>query len=370
MKPLPETIVRRIAERGRGLTVLVLRTGAFGDVLRTLPVVRMMRSALPEAAIHWAADDRWVELLAGHPELDGCHAVPREEWSRLLRSPLRWPALLGSVRCVVRGLRAVRADLVLDFQGNLRSGCLGWLSGAPVRLGYSGPQQQEGNCCFSTHRVPAGPIRMPRIERNLALVRALGIEAATLPDGGLPFSAPCLRAGRDLVAGLIGRGRAYAVIAPGASARQAYKKPPAVLLAAAARALRNRETVPIVVHGPDEQTDAERVVEASAGAAVLAPPTDLRMLAAIIRRARLVVAGDTGPLHLACAAGCPVVAIYGPTDPAINAPWGVTHASVCPPERTYTGVRREDRAAGGFEGVTEEAVEAAVDDVLNRTSQP
>ena len=367
MKPLPETLVRRIADRGEGLTVLVLRMGAFGDMLRTLPVVRMMRFALPAATIHWVADDRWVQVFAGHPELDGCYAVPRREWSRLGSSPLLWPALLNSVRRVVRELRSARPDLVLDFQGNLRSGILGLLSGAPVRLGYSGPQQKEGNRIFSTHRVPEGPRRMPRMARNIALVRALGIESSTLPDGGLPFSAPCVRAGRDLVAGLIGRGRAYAVIAPGASAKQAYKKPPAALLAAAARAVRAREIVPIVVHGPGEEADAARVVEASSGEAVLAPPTDLRMLAAIVRRARLLVAGDSGPLHLACAAGCPVVAIYGPTDPEVNAPWGVPHASVFPPGRTYTGVKKQDRTAGGFEGVTAEAVATAVGDVLDRT---
>jgi len=369
VKPLPPQLVRRVAARGEGLTVLVLRMGAFGDLLRTLPVVRVLRSALPAASIRWVADDQWVQVLADHPDVNAWHALPRREWSHLLRSPLRWPALLGSIRRVVRELRSAHPDLVVDFQGNLRSGLLGLLSGAPVRLGYSGPQQQEGNRLFSTHRVPKGPRRMPRMERNLALVRAMGIESSPLPDGGLTFSVPTLQAGRDLVAGLVGRGRTYAVIAPGASVRQAYKKPPAVLLAAAARALTARGIVPVVVHGPGEEADAARIVEASSGEAALAPPTDLRMLAAIIKGARLLVAGDSGPLHLACAAGCPVVAIYGPTDPVINAPWGVPHASVFPPGRTYTGIKRKDRTVGAFEGITAEAVAAAVSEVLDRTGR-
>jgi heptosyltransferase-1 len=139
-----------------------------------------------------------------------------------------------------------------------------------------------------------------------------------------------------------------------------------MLLAAAARALAARGITPVVVHGPGEEADADRVVEASSGEAALAPPTDLRMLAAVIKGARLLVAGDSGPLHLACAAGCPVVAIYGPTDPVINAPWGVPHASVFPPGRSYTGIKRTDRTASGFEGITVEAVAAAVNDVLDR----
>ncbi len=368
MDPLPERLTLRIAEHGEGLTVLALRMGAFGDILRTLPAVRLLRFSLPEARIYWIVDDRWAEVVADHPDLDGAFVVPRKEWSRRFRSPVRWPSLLVSIARFREEIRLEAPDLLVDFHGNLRSGIVGWLSGAKVRLGHSGPQQKEGNRLFTTHRVDEGPQRMPRMERNLALVRALGLPTAPLPDGGLPFSVPCALEGRDLVAGVIGRGHRYAAIVPGASAKQAYKKPPAPLLAAAARELRKRDIHPLVFYGPGEEDDARRAVEASDGAAALAPPTSLRLLAAAVRRARLLVAGDTGPLHLACAVGCPVVAIYGPTDPQVNAPWGVPHASVFPPGRTYTGIKRTDREAGGFEGLTPDAVAAAVRDVLDRTS--
>jgi ADP-heptose:LPS heptosyltransferase len=368
VKPLPETLAQRFLGHGEGLTVLALRMGALGDVLRTLPPVRLLRFAFPDAKIYWVVDDRWAPILTDHPDLDGCFAVPRREWSRLARSPALWVSLVLSVARFAREVRSAAPDIVLDFHGNLRSGVLGRLSGAAVRLGYSGPQQKEGNRLFTTHRVDAGPQRMPRMERNLALLRALGVAVEPLPDGGIPFSVPCLKAGRDLVAGRIGRGRPYAVIVPGASAKQSYKKPPAGLLAAAAREIRSRGVHPLVLHGPGEESDAIQTVRACAGAAALAPPTDLRMLAAVVRRARLLVAGDTGPLHLACAVGCPVVAIYGPTDPEVNAPWGVPHAAVSPPGRVYTGVKRTDREAGGFEGVTPEAVAGAVREVLDRAS--
>ena len=369
MRPFPESLLRRIESHGEGLTLLALRMGAFGDILRTLPAVRLVRFALPEARIYWVADDRWVQVLADHPDLDGCFAVPRKEWSRLARSPLLWPSLLFSIARFARELREVGPSLVLDFHGNLRSGVLGALSGAAIRLGYSGPQQKEGNRLLTTHRTPPGPQRMSRMERNLDLVRALGFATAPLPDGGLPFNPSCVLAGRDLVASRIGRGRRYAVLAPGASAKQAYKKPPAELLSTAARELRSHEIASLVVHGPGEESDAARVVEASGGAATLAPPTDLRLLAAIVKHAQILVAGDSGPLHLACAVGCPVVAIYGPTDSEVNAPWGVPHAAVSPPGRAYTGVKRLDREAGRFEGISSEAVAAAVTDLLRRTGR-
>src|SRR6185295_1456247 len=129
--------------------------------------------------------------------------------------------------------------------------------------------------------------------------------------------------------------------------------------AAAARQLGELGVTPLVAYGPGEDMDAARVVQASDGAAHLLPPTDLAMLAALLRRARLFCGGDSGPLHLACAAGCPVVAIYGPTDPEVNAPWGVPHRVVAPPDRVYTGIKKEDRGRG-FEGITPEAVRRAV----------
>ena len=203
------------------------------------------------------------------------------------------------------------------------------------------------------------------MERNLDLVRALGIADRPLPGGGIPFARPCLREARDAVAGRIGRGRRYALLAAGASRGQAYKKPPAPLLAAAARALETRGIAAVVVWGPGEEEDAAAVVRAAGGAAVMAPPTDLRLLAAVVRRATLVLSGDSGPLHLACAAGRPVVALYGPTDPVVNAPWGAPHEVVHPGGRAYTGVKRLDRRSG-FEGLTGEEVAAAVLRLLDR----
>lgn len=365
VRPFPASLRRSLENDGAGLTVLVLRMSAFGDILRTLPAVRLVRFALPDARIHWAVDERWAMVLEHHPDLDGCLKLPRREWAALARSPRGWPALLASVRRVVREMRSLRPGLALDFHGNLRSGLLGRLSGAPVRVGYSGHQQKEGNRVFSTHRVPAGERRRSRMERNLDLVRALGIPDRPLPDGGIRFTRSCLREARDAVAERIGRGRRYAVLAAGASRGQAYKKPPAPLLAAAARALEARGVASLVAWGPGEEEDAAAVVHASGGAAVPAPPTDLRLLASVVRRATLVVSGDSGPLHLACAAGRPVVALYGPTDPAVNAPWGVPHEIVHPPERVYTGVKSRDRRSG-FEGLAGEAVAAAVLRLLDR----
>ncbi len=372
VRPLPASLISALERHGEGLKILVVRLGALGDILRTLPAVRLVHSGLPGASIHWLAREPWTEFLEDHRDLDGVVAFPADALGRYGASPLAWPRLAAETRKGVQRVRRVGADLVLDFHGDLKSGLLGILSGAPTRLGYSGPQQREGNRLFTTHHVPAGPRRMSRIERNLLLVRALGLPHAPLPDAGLASTIPVVRAARALAASLAGDGHRYAVLAPGASRRQSYKKPPAPLLAAAARALARHEIAPIVVHGPGEEADAARAVGEAGGLARLAPPTDLRVLAELLRRAHVFVGGDSGPLHLACAVGCPVVALYGPTDPIINAPWGVPSAVVCPPGRAYTGVKRRDRRQGRFEGIAPEHVEAAVEEVLTlrRETEP
>jgi len=362
---LPAELGRALARGGETLRILVLRFGALGDVLRTLPAVRLVRRGLPRADITWAVDEGWAGFLDGHPDLDRVLPFPRSRWNRLRRSPTEWRRLPGLVREWRGRLRDAAPDLTLDFHGNLRSGVSGRLSGAEVRLGYAGHQQKEGNRLLTSHRVPAGPRRISRIERNLALVRALGLPDAPLPGGGLPLSAAARQRAAATVIETLGAAGPYALAVPGVSRRQAYKRPPAALLAAGLRAAADRGIRSIVVWGPGERDDARAVLERAGGGATLAPPTDLRQLAALLAGARLAITGDTGPLHLACAVGCPVVALYGPTDPLVNAPWGVTHEALWPAGNRYTGVKRRDRRQG-FEGLDETAVRRATERLLDR----
>ena len=194
------------------------------------------------------------------------------------------------------------------------------------------------------------------MSRNLSLLAPLGIDPHPIPDGGLPRRPELDAEAGELVGATLGALERYAVISPGVSARQAYKKPPPEMLAAAARRLRQSGIGVLVTHGPGEIRDAEKVAALSGGTAVVAPPTSLPLLFHLIRNAIAFIGGDTGPLHIACAVGTPVLGIYGPTDPEVNAPWNVPSETVFPRDRTYTGVKRIDRAGGGFVGLTEATV--------------
>lgn len=368
MRPLPHSLIEALAAGGEGMTLLVVRLGALGDVVRTLPAVRLVRRGLPGARLVWVVEERSSPAIDGHRDLDGVVVVPRREWERLGRSPAGWPGLGRSLVRLGRALRRLEADLVLDFHGNLRSGLVGRMTGAPVRIGYAGRQQREGNRLLTTHRVDGGPPRTPRTERNLGLVRALGLPDAPLPAADTPLVARGRAEAARVLAGTGLAERAWAILSPGASARQAYKRPPPALLAAAAAELACAGVASLVVWGPGEREDARRVVEASEGVALEAPPTSLAELAGLAERARLFVGGDSGPLHLACAAGCPVVGLYGPTDPEVNRPWGVPCRALAPAGRVYTGIKRVDRASGGFEGLEAVEVARATRELLSETA--
>jgi ADP-heptose:LPS heptosyltransferase len=353
VRALPLSLRRAIESEGTDLNVLVVRLGAMGDILRTIPAVRLLRRALPRARIFWAVKEKLERLLKSHPDLDG-----------LVRAPTEWPGLIGEIAGFRKELRELSLGLAIDFHGNLRSGIVCLLSCAPVRIGYEGHQQKEGNRLFLTHRLPSADRRTPRMERNLALVARLGVDLHSPPPADLPL----VEAGAEAAATIVGKlpdpAAPFAVISPGASPSQIYKKPPVELLAAACRRLRGRGISSLVVYGPGEEADARAVVSAAEGSAILAPPTDLAALAALLSRARIFVGGDSGPLHMACASGCPVVGIYGPTDPVVNQPWGVPFRTVFPPQRSYTGIKRRDRSAGGFAGLEPGQVGAAVAELV------
>jgi len=363
VRALPPSLAERLSRNGEGLTVLVVRLSALGDLLRTLPAVRLLRRALPLARLVWVVEDRWTAAIEGHADLDRLLVLPRKMWSEMWRSPRRWAELLVSIRDFRRRLRSEQADLAIDFHGNLRSGVAAWCSGAPVRLGYDGHQQKEGNRWFTTHRRPAGERRTSRIDRNLGLLGALDLAVGPLPQLELPLASRGAVSAAAVLREALPEAAGYAIVNPGASRAQQHKKPPAALLAAACRRLAARKVLPLVVWGPGEKDDAMAVV-AAAGGARLAPPTELATLAALLAGARLFVGGDSGPLHLACATGCPVLALYGPTDPEVNRPWAVPYRAIHPPGRIYTGIKRLDRRHG-FDGLAPRAVEQAIDELLS-----
>jgi heptosyltransferase I len=291
---------------------LIVRTSSIGDVVHTLPAL----SALSRAGFRagWLVEPAARPLVARNPLVDPAVVVPPAK--RFQGAP----ALEA-----LRRLRAERFDVALDFQGLWKSAAWAWLSGARRVIGFSAAWRREG----ASQVLVGEPVELDTravhvIDKNLALLAALGIDAI----GHREFPLPPTSAEAAVVAGRLGeRGvDRFALLSPAGG--WASKRWPAERFALLAQGLRANGLRSLVSWGPGEEHLARQVAAASDGAAEALFPSSLLEYVEMARRAAVVVAADTGPLHLACAIGVPVVALFGPTDPARNGPFSEDDAVV------------------------------------------
>jgi lipopolysaccharide heptosyltransferase I len=230
-----------------------------------------------------------------------------------------------AVRQAVSDLRRRRRDVALDLQGLWKSAAWTRLAGARRAVGFGPRWRREPlSAALLTEQAPLGPEAVHVIDKNLALLVTVGLSAVGLREFPLPPSDEArARVSKALEAEGVGD---FVILNPGGG--WASKLWPPESFGRVAEGLRSRGLAAIVTWGPGEEALADRVVAASDGAARRAFPTTLLELVELSRRARLMVAADTGPLHLACAAGVPVVGIFGPTDPARNGPWSPRDVTV------------------------------------------
>lgn len=322
--------------------VLIVRLGAVGDVLRALPAVTAIRKGVPGIGIAWLVEDLARPLLEGHPDIDQLFRFPRRELGRVGRHPSQAVAALGRMR---QELRAWRATVAIDLQSSLKSGLASMLSGAPRRVGFAPPFCRELNFLFTNEWAVPASRWLNRVERNLQLVQALGVECDPI-EVALPEARGEGEAATEILNRLAPGSGPVILISPGASALQAHKMWPAERYGHLAILLRDSTGArPIVVWGPREEPLAGRIVQDAGGAAILAPASDLRLLAALLRRSDLFIGADTGPMHLAWVVGCGVVVLFGPTDPRLNAPMGRGNELVRSSDGEMAGIRPEAVAA-------------------------
>jgi heptosyltransferase-1 len=288
------------------MNILVVRLGALGDVVHAVPAVAALRRAFPAARIDWLVERRHRDLVELVTAVDRVIA-------------LEAPTMAGWREAVGR-LRQVPYDVALDFQGLMKSAVLARASGAPRVIGFSIWHLREKAArpfYSSAGDAEGGHV----IHKNLRLLRVLGIEDDTVTFPLADVDSPALTALRSTIDG------PFALINPGAA--WPNKRWPADRFGGVAAFIRDmRQLTPVVLWGPGEEALAAAVVAASSNAAVLAPATTVADLVALSRQASLVVSGDTGPLHIATAAGAPTVSLFGPTNPERNGPWRDADVSV------------------------------------------
>jgi len=324
---------------------LLVRLSSIGDVVHTLPALAALHRHGWEA--DWLVEPPSRVLLDLNPLLGLVLAAPS-------RKHFGWRKALATLRAA----RSRRYDAALDFQGLWKSATWARLSGARRVIGWEGASRREPSSGLligeRVARAGGGHV----IDKNLALLHPLGIEAVGRREFPLPLSAEAV-ARVDAGLAALGGGE-IALLNPGGG--WASKLWAAERYGELAKGLRALGLLPLVSWGPGEEALADRVVAASEGTAVRSFPTTLLDYVEIARRARLVVAADTGPLHLACAVGTPVVALFGPTDPARNGPFSpedvvIRRTPPCAPCYSRTCVRH----AAIMDGIAVAEVRAAAE---------
>jgi lipopolysaccharide heptosyltransferase I len=286
------------------MNILVVRLGALGDIVHTVPAVAALRRAFPEARIDWVVDARHAAFADLVVPVDRVIALEKP-------SPGAWIDL-------VRTLRPSHYDVALDFQGLMKSAVIARASGARRVAGFSIWHLREKTARPFYSDVDGQDHPPHVIQKNLSLLSTVGVNSTEVRFPLARTASAALEMVKEEVNA--GGGASFALLNPGAA--WPNKRWPAARYGEVAGFLREvRGVRSYVLWGPGEAPLAQEVIDASSGAARLAPPTTTADLLELSREAVLMVSGDTGPLHIAGAAGTPLVAIFGPTDPARNGPW-------------------------------------------------
>jgi lipopolysaccharide heptosyltransferase I len=295
--------------------VAIIKPSALGDIVHSLPVLTALRARFPRATITWVVNRAFEPLLTGHPDLTDTLPFDRGALKGVRGA-------VAATLAVASELRRRRFDLVIDMQGLLRSGVMAWLTGAPRRVGFS--SAREGSRYAYTHRVKSpGRKEAHAVDRMWAVAEAFGV-------GHLPkqFRVP-LRAeeveaaARDLSA------LPRPVVAVAVGAKWLTKRWPTAHFAELLRRAQSHIGGSAVFVGTGEDTAASQDVIANLrGPALdLTGKTSLPRLAAVLSLADVMLANDTGPLHLGAALGRPCVAPYLCTKVVLHGPY--TPAAGC-----------------------------------------
>ena len=291
--------------------MLVVRLGAIGDVVNALVFATALKEARLDIHLGWVVHPLAAPLVQGHPCIDRVHL-----WKRTAGPS----AFATELARLVREVRAERYDLAVDLQRIQKSAFLARFSGAPRVLGYDRARAKELSWLWTKERIPAREQARHMLLHYLEFAQYLGVETKT-PRHLFPPDDAAEAWGAELVREL---GAEPVLVNLGAT-KPANRWIPERFGVLARELSRD---VPVCFTGGTSDLSVASAARAASGDARvrdLVGQTSLRQLVALTRRARLYIGCDTGPMHIAAGLGTPVVALFGPADPARTGPWGSGH---------------------------------------------
>jgi heptosyltransferase-1 len=312
------------------MRILIVKISAMGDVLHALPVLDYLKQASPGCEIDWVVEEAFADLLSGNPLISKLHTVRFKQWKR---KPFSL-ATINEILAVRSGIAGRAYELVIDIQGNIKSGMVAWLSGCPRRVGFNRDAAQESlNALFINRRIPL------RSEDSHITDQYLRIAAASfdLEFSGLQLHTDvCTRAEDDLAADeLVKRyckGGPLFLIHTGTTWQTKFWHEPGWIELGQRIISSFPGSILLFSWGNEsERSEAERITTALGSQAVQLGKLSIMRLAALVKKVNIVMGGDTGIVHLAAAVGTPTVSYYRASDGLRSGPRGAHHAVVQAP---------------------------------------
>jgi len=301
---------------------LILKPSSLGDVIHTFPVVSSIAGQVPDAVIDWVLRPEYAELVRAHPSVRKVFLFDRDRWSKWSRFLTTFSEGID----LIRSLRRERYDTVLDLQGLFRSAVIARLSGAEDRIGFA--NAREGAPFFYHRKVEVPDLSIHAMDRYGLMLKDLGIDPS-LDDAGLRIPAEVDASVEALLSGEAAKtGTPLVVLNP--NTRWKTKKwLPERFAELADRLMQSFGAAVVLVGSPGDVHGVSGIESQVKGRVVnLAGRTSLLQLAALLKRADLMVTCDSGPMHLAAAMGTKVLALFGPTDPVRTGPYGEGHCVI------------------------------------------
>jgi heptosyltransferase-1 len=319
-----------------------------GDVLHALPAVAGLRRARPDWAVDWVVDERWQPLLSADTpgEIRTSIPVPIRAWKQRPFSAATLKSLLSFKK--LRG----QYDLVVDMQGTLRSAVIGYLAGGRTLAGFSDPRETLA-ATFYGKKIFREGAHVVQQGANL-LSQACNV-ALEITNPQIPHTEWSDSWAADLIAD-----RRIAILSPraGWAAKQWLPERFGHL----SQRLRNMGYT-CLVNAPREDDEIALAVVASSNGAAETVVCNVAGLIALVRRSHLLVGGDSGPTHLAAALAIPTVALFGPTSPGRNGPWGMVPTATLRDPASPDTYKRSNQPDPGLTNITVAQVLKAIADM-------
>lgn len=317
------------------MRILIIKTSALGDIIHSLPVLSYLKQAAPEASIDWVVEEAFQELLSGNPLVNRLFTVAFKRWKNT-------PLSLSTIQeiCKLRSeLGSVDYDLVFDLQGNTKSGLICWLTRARQKIGFSREYLQEWpNALFTNIKVPFSVSDRHAVQRYLRVVAA----PFTLSPEQQEWFADIHTTSADDFADIDAVGDRPIILFHIGTTWQTKLWHDGGWLGLGQELLRRYPAAIIMFSwgNNEERERCERLAGQLGPRARILPRLTLKQFAALLKKCNLMVGGDTGPLHLAAAAGISTVSFYRCTDGARNGPFGKGHGIVQSPMNCTVCMRK------------------------------